>query len=216
MECYFINNINVPFIDKKRKGEIYDKFIDKYFIPADVVCIAGGISENLNITSTFLIKLAQKYSNVIYIYGGCDLVSDISLDFKFQEIKRSFKTIQKTLCRPINLDGEIINVESNIIGGFTGFDMSEDLSKWNWWTDDKNEFMNFEKTRFNRIKDKNLNIILSYYKPEAMNITEKFDIWHYGYGNEKNIIDNNGKLLITNSCHAESTKFSKKDFLIKI
>ena len=64
MEFYFVNNLDLPHNDRKRKGELYDRYIDEYFLPADVVCIAGGISEFLDIEITFLIKLAQKYPNV--------------------------------------------------------------------------------------------------------------------------------------------------------
>ena len=90
MECFFINNIDVPYNDRKRKAELYDRFIDEYFLPADMVCIAGGISEFLDIEITFLIRLAQRYPNVYYVYGGSDLKSDIPLDFKFERISKKF------------------------------------------------------------------------------------------------------------------------------
>lgn len=218
MEYFFINNLNLPFIESRRKGEIYDRFIDEHFIPADVVCIAGGISEYLNTEITFLIKLAQKYSKVVYVLGGCDLVSDIPLDLKFEKLQNNFRKLQKNKCTPERMDGNVVSVDKLVLGGFMGFDNNEDISNWNWWTDSKLDYMEFETERYNKIINKtpDVDIIISYYHPDAMNIKSKSKIWHYGYGNKQEIIETNGQLLLTNSCHNKTVKYSKNDFLFNL
>lgn len=218
MECYFINNLNLPFTDKVRKGEIYNRFIDEYFLPADIVCIAGGISEYLNIEITFLIKLAQKYSKVVYILGGSDLISDMPLDLKFEKLQNNFRSLQKNKCTPERMDGNIVKMDQLVLGGFMGFDMREDISQWNWWTDSKNDYMDFEQERYNKIinNSPDVDVMISYYSPESMNIQQTSKLWHYGYGERKEIIEHNGKLLITNSCHVKNSKYTKNDFLVKL
>jgi hypothetical protein len=218
MEFYFVNNLDLPHNDRKRKGELYDRYIDEYFLPADVVCIAGGISEFLDIEITFLIKLAQKYPKVYYVYGGCDLKSDIPLDLKFETIKNNFRRLQKNKCTPERLDGNIFNVDELVLGGFMGFDMREDISQWNWWTESKKDYMDFEKERYEKIINKSpvVDVMVSYYEPKAMKIKNESKAWHYGYGNKKEIKESDGKLLITNSCHVENSKFTKHDFLINL
>ena len=218
MEFYFINNLDLPHNDRKRKGELYDRYIDEYFLPADVVCIAGGISEFLDIEITFLIKLAQKYPNVYYVYGGCDLKSDIPLDLKFETIKNNFRRLQKNKCTPERLDGNIFSVDELVLGGFMGFDMREDISQWNWWTESKKDYMDFEKERYEKIINKSpvVDVMISYYKPTSMDIINNSKIWHYGCGNTQEIQESDGRLLITNSCHVENSKFTKHDFLINL
>ena len=218
MECFFINNIDVPYNDRKRKAELYDRFIDEYFLPADMVCIAGGISEFLDIEITFLIRLAQRYPNVYYVYGGSDLKSDIPLDFKFERISKSFGALQKNKCVPKRLDGHVFNVEDIALAGFMGFDMREDISQWNWWSDSKDEYMSFEKGRYEKIINKSpvVDVMISYYNPASMDIINNSKIWHYGCGNTQEIQESDGRLLITNSCHVKNSKYSKKDFLFKL
>lgn len=218
MECFFINNIDVPYNDRKRKAELYDRFIDEYFLPADMVCIAGGISEFLDIEITFLIRLAQRYPNVYYVYGGSDLKSDIPLDFKFERISKGFGALQKNKCVPKRLDGHIFNVEDITLAGFMGFDMREDISQWNWWSDSKDEYMSFEKGRYEKIINKSpvVDVMISYYNPTSMDIINNSKIWHYGCGNTQEIQESDGRLLITNSCHVKNSKYSKKDFLFKL
>lgn len=218
MDCFFINNINFPFIDKKRKGEIYDRFIDENFVPADIVCLAGGISENLNIEITFLTRLAQKYANVIYVLGGSDLVSDIPLDLKFEKLSNNFRSLQKTKCTPERMDGNIVKINQLVLGGFMGFDMREDISQWNWWTDSKTDYMEFESERYKKIINNSpeVDVIISYYQPNAMSINQTSKIWHYGYGDKKEINELDGRLLITNSCHVKNSKYNKTDFLFKL
>jgi len=58
--------------------------------------------------------------------------------------------------------------------------------------------------------------MVSYYEPKAMKIKNESKVWHYGYGNKKEIKESDGKLLITNSCHVENSKFTKHDFLINL
>ena len=218
MEFYFVNNLDLPHNDRKRKGELYDRYIDEYFLPADVVCIAGGISEFLDIEITFLIKLAQKYPKVYYVYGGCDLKSDIPLDLKFETIKNNFRRLQKNKCTPERLDGNIFSIDELVLGGFMGFDMREDISQWNWWTESKKDYMDFEKERYEKIINKSpvVDVMISYYEPKVMKIKNESKVWHYGYGNKKEIKESDGKLLITNSCHVENSKFTKHDFLINL
>ena len=218
MNCYFINNIDVPYNTRKRKAELYDRFIDEYFLPADIVCIAGGISEFLDIEISFLIRLAQRYPNVYYVYGGSDLKSDIPLDFKFEKISNNFRALQKNKCIPKRLDGDIFNINDIVIAGFMGFDMREDISQWNWWSDNKIDYMNFEKDRYNKIINKSpvVDVMVSYYNPINMDIINNSKIWHYGYGNNQEIQESDGRLLITNSCHVKNSKYSKKDFLFKL
>ena len=218
MECFFINNLNLPYNDRKRKAELYDRYIDEYFLPADMVCIAGGISEFLDIEITFLVRLAQKYPNVFYVYGGCDLISDMPLDFKFEKISNNFRALQKNKCVPKRLDGNVFNVNNITLAGFMGFDMREDISQWNWWTNDKSEYMSFEKERFDKIINNSpvVDVMISYYSPTSMDIINNSKIWHYGYGDKQEIKESDGRLLITNSCHVKNSKYSKKDFLFKL
>ena len=218
LECFFINNLNLPFNNRKRKAELYDKFIDEYFVPADIVCIAGGISEYLDIEITFLIRLAQKYPKVFYVYGGCDLKSDISLDLKFEKIQNNFRKLQNNKCTPERFDGTYSKVGELVLGGFMGFDMREDISQWNWWTNSKFDYMEFEQERYQKIINNSpeVNVILSYYPPKSMSISSNVDVWHYGYGDKQEIIETDGKLLISNSCHVKNSLYRKRDFLIKL
>lgn len=219
MECYFVNNLNLPFDDRKRKGELYDRYIDEFFVPADMVCIAGGISEYVDVEIKFLIRLAQKYSHVYYVIGGCDLKTDIPLDFKLEKIKNNFRALQKNKCKPVLLDGQVEVVDNITLGGSMGFDMREDISQWNWWTTDKNEMFEYERNHLLNVINNSPeiipDIIVSYYKPESMNITNPAKIWHYGFGSSE-IKEIDGRLLINNNCHVKNSKYSKKDFLFEI
>ena len=218
MECYFVNNLNLPFNDRIRKGELYDKFIDEYFVPADIVCIAGGISEFLDVTASFLIHRCKKYRGVFYVYGGCDMISDMPLDEKFERIKNKFNYLQKVKCKPVRLDGTCVKVQKYVIGGAGGFDKNENISSWDWWTNDKNAIFNDERERLLKVinNEQVPSIALSYYHPEKMGITSNMDIWHYGASSVKEITEADGKLILTNDCHSDNTKFDKRDFLINI
>lgn len=218
MEIFFVNNLNIPYNDRRRKGELYDKFIDENFLPADIICIAGGISEYVDMEISFLTRLSQKYSHVFYVYGGCDLLTDMPLDLKFERIKNNFRRLQKNKCTPERLDGNIFNVNELVLGGFMCFDNREDISRWNWWTDSKKDYMEFETERFNKIINNTtpIDIMVSYYKPINDMFEHVSKVWHYGCGDKKEIKEKNGKLLLTNSCNATSTKYTKHDFLIKI
>lgn len=218
LECYFVNNLNLPFNDRKRKAELYDRYIDDFFVPADVVCIAGGISEYVDVTITFLIRLAQKYPHVYYVYGGSDLKTDMPLDFKFEKIKNNFRKLQNNKCTPERFDGTYTKIDELVLGGFMGFDMREDISQWNWWTNSKFDYMEFEQERYQKIinNSPDINVMISYYPPASMSLTNKFDVWHYGYGDKQEIKELDGKLLITNSCHVTNSIYRKRDFLIKL
>ena len=217
MDCYFVNNLNLPFNDRVRKGDLYDRFIDQYFVPADFVCIAGGISEHDEVESSFLIRLAQKYKGVFYVYGGCDMISDIPLANKFENVKNRMRYMQKVKCKPIRLDGTCVDRHGITVAGAMGFDMQEKITSWKWWTDNKKDIFNDEVSRINNCIESMPNIVLSYYSPEAMNIDySAINIWHYGNSTEKNIIEKSGKILLTNDCRSNVTKFIKNDFLLKL
>lgn len=218
MYCYFVNNLNLPFNGRVRKGELYDRYIDDYFVPADIVCIAGGISEYSDVAASFLIHLCRRYRGVFYVYGGCDMRSDMPLDDKFERIKNKFNYLQKVRCKPVRLDGTLVNVQNHVISGATGFDLEENIDAWDWWTDNKNAIFNNERERLVKIinNEQKPDIVLSYYHPEKMGITPDMDIWHYGYGDKKEITEIDGKLVITNSCTALSDRFTKEDFLLKL
>ena len=99
-----------------------------------------------------------------------------------------------------------------------GFDMREDISQWNWWSDSKDEYMSFEKGRYEKIINKSpvVDVMISYYNPTSMDIINNSKIWHYGCGNIQEIQESDGRLLITNSCHVKNSKYSKHDFLFKL
>lgn len=217
MDCFFINDLNLPFNDRVRRGDIYDRFIDEYFVPADFVCIAGGISEFGEVSASFLIRLSQKYRGVFYVYGGCDMNSDIPLSDKFELIKNRTRYIQKNKCTPARLDGNVVERYGYRIGGAMGFDMQEKISSWNWWTDDKKDIFNDETVRLSDVVESMPNIVISRYRPECMNlVSENIDIWHYGISSAKELSEKNGKILLTNSCHVNVAKFTKEDFLLKL
>lgn len=217
MDCYFINNLELPFNDRVRKGELYDRFIDEYFLPADNVCIAGGISEFGDVSASFLIRLAQKYRGVFFVYGGCDMKSDIPLDTKFENIKNKFRSLQKNKCIPTRLDGTSIISKTGLhLGGAMGFSTQEKISTWKWWTKNKKDIFTDERLRLEKVINSLPKVIISYYTPEDMDLFNTAELWHYGMGNSKNISEVDGHLYITNSCHADSGKFTKHDFLINL
>jgi hypothetical protein len=219
MDCYFINNLNLPYTNRVRKGDLYDKFIDEYFVPADFVCIAGGISEFDEIESSFLIRLAQRYRGVFYVYGGSDMNSDIPLANKFENVKNRLRCPQKTKCNPVRLDGTCTERFGVNIGGAMGFSMQEKISSWKWWTDDKISIFSDEVSRVENVINTTPtpNIVITYYHPDEMNIDySDINIWHYGNSAEKSIIEKDGKILLTNDCHANFAKFNKEDFLLKV
>lgn len=219
MDCYFINNLNLPYNDRVRKGDLYDRFIDEYFVPADFVCIAGGISEFDEIESSFLIRLAQKYRGVFYVYGGCDMNSDIPLANKFENVKNRLRKPQKTKCSPVRLDGTCTERYGITVAGAMGFDMQEKISTWKWWSDNKKDIFIDEVSRVNKAINimPGPNVVITYYHPDSMAIDySSINIWHYGNSAEKSIIEKNGKILLTNDCHANVAKFNKEDFLLKL
>lgn len=219
MDCYFINNLNLPYNDRVRKGDLYDRFIDEYFVPADFVCIAGGISEFDEIESSFLIRLAQKYRGVFYVYGGCDMNSDIPLANKFENVKNRLRKPQKTKCSPVRLDGTCTERYGITVAGAMGFDMQEKISTWKWWSGNKKDIFIDEVSRVNKAINimPEPNVVITYYHPDSMAIDySSIDIWHYGNSAEKSIIEKNGKILLTNDCHTNVAKFNKEDFLLKL
>lgn len=218
MNCYFVNNINVPKCTYVRRAEWFDRIIDKYCLPADAICIAGGISEYLDMEIAFLIRLAQRYPKVVYILGGCDFKSDIPLANKFGRFDNCFNKIQKNKCTPERIDGNKIWIDKLVLGGSLGFDRYEDIKKWDWWSKDKDEIYNFERNRLVSVINKEPipDIVLSYYSPDAMQINSTAKIWHYGFGKKQEIIEKNGNLILNNSCDVTNSKYSKKDFLINL
>lgn len=218
MNCYFVNNINVPKCTRVRRAEWFDSIIDKYCLPADAICIAGGISEYLDMEIAFLIRLAQKYSKVVYILGGCDFKSDIPLANKFGRFDNCFNKIQKNKCTPERIDGNKIWFDKLVLGGSLGFDRYENIRGWDWWSKDKDEIYNFERNRLLAVINKEPipDIVLSYYSPDAMQINFPAKIWHYGFGKKQEIIEKNGNLILNNSCDVTNSKYSKKDFLINL
>lgn len=213
MECFFINNLDLkpsktPFADFKR-------LLNEEFLPADVLCISG-ISADYEMARRFLVYLGQHYKNVLYVYGGCDMKSDMPLDLKFEKIKDSLRSFQKKLCTPTRLDGTVEVINKHVFGGASGIDRSFCIKSWDWWTSDVNEIYNDEVDRFVRIFNYSPEVIVSYYDPRKMpdvKINGKF--WHYGQG-KKSISENGDTILINNSCLDKTKKYTKNDFLIKL
>ena len=176
MECFFINNIDLK--PSKTMFADFKHILDKEFLPADVLCISG-ISADYEMARRFLVYLGQHYSNVLYVYGGCDMISDMPLDLKFEKIKDSLRSFQKKLCTPIRLDGTVKVIDKHVFGGASGFDRSLNIKKWNWWSTDKNEIYNDEVDRFHKFFNYAPDVCMSYYDPRKMDIKINGKIWHF-------------------------------------
>ena len=213
MDCFFINNLNLK--PSKHMFADFKKLLDEEFLPADVLCISG-ISEDYEMTRRFLVYLGQHYKNVLYVYGGCDMKSDMPLDLKFEKVKDSLRSFQRKLCSPIRLDGQVVMVDKHVFGGATGIDPSVNIKRWNWWTTDINKMYNDEVDRFRKIAESIPDVVVSYYDPRKMNLNVNGKIWHFGQDKKKSICEIGDTFLINNSCVDKSTKYTKKDFLFKI
>lgn len=212
MDCFFINNLDLK--PSKTIFADFRRILDEKFLPADVLCISG-ISADYEMARRFLVYLGQHYNNVLYVYGGCDMKSDMPLDLKFEKIKDSLRSFQKKLCTPIRLDGTVQVINKHVFGGASGIDRNICIKSWDWWSNDINEIYNDEVERFNKVFNFSPEVVVSYYDPIKMNIKLPSKIWHYGQG-KKAISEIGNTILINNSCLDKTKKFTKNDFLIKI
>ena len=79
MKAYFINDLH---IDQwvKTQSQVgfsntaqYKKLLEKWCLPADVLCIAGDVASSVNaIYATFSV-LSQMYEHIFYIYGNHEM-----------------------------------------------------------------------------------------------------------------------------------------------
>lgn len=212
MECFFINNIDLK--PSKTRFADFKRILDTEFLPADVVCISG-ISADCETAKRFLMYLGQHYNNVLYVYGGCDMVSDMPLDLKFEKINDGLRSFQKKLCMPIRLDGTVKVIDKHVFGGASGIDRSLSIKSWNWWSTDKEEIYNDEVERFHKVFNCSPDVCISYYDPRKMDLTINGKVWHFGQG-KKLISEIGDTILINNSCLDKTKKYTKEDFLIKL
>ena len=81
MTYFFISDLHVDFYSPLSRTvsllhRYFEEFFERYFLPADVYCIAGDIANNYFTYVEFLKFIATKYSAVYVCFGNHDIITE--------------------------------------------------------------------------------------------------------------------------------------------
>jgi hypothetical protein len=81
MTYFFISDLHVDFYSPLSRTlsllhRYFEEFFERYFLPADVCCIAGDIANNYFTYVEFLKFIATKYSAVYVCFGNHDIITE--------------------------------------------------------------------------------------------------------------------------------------------
>ena len=86
MKCFFVSDLHVDFYAPLSRTpsllrHYFQYFFERNFLPADICCIAGDISNNYFTYVAFLKFIAEKYGQVYVCLGNHDIIYERRSDF---------------------------------------------------------------------------------------------------------------------------------------
>ena len=204
MNCYCCSDIHIDHYCKKNinDAEVFDTYIEKYLLPADILFIAGDISDNKDIFINFVSYVSSKYKYVIYTIGNHDM--NVRKNSLYATIPKYYSTSLQKLAdidNALSIFPNIIRlnnskiIEKVPIGGTMGmcdFEYAEHglhlgkqlaLCEWQTWYDnivwnhmnnDPISILNDEQNKLNIIVNTKPKIILTHFAPIEIGIQPKY------------------------------------------
>lgn len=204
MKAFIISDLHTDHINGSRTSEDKIlKYLEPKLCPADVLIVAGDISDSARVFSRTINALCKLYPKVVYCLGNHDYtVHSVNNETSYQKAARAVSGI--TNPNAIHLNGQSFNISNNSkIGGSMGaydfsysekyFGLSFDamLALWPSWYDgthwnlgDKTykDFLNDESLKIDNLIHKDAcNIMVTHIGPKAWDIPNKFHNKYTGY-----------------------------------
>ena len=193
MDHYYGTNATVTAITKK---------LEKILLPADVVSIAGDISDSTDTFAKTIDALANLYKHVVFCAGNHDFCIHraVSVETSEQKIHRALGKIKAKNVH--YLDGDVVTIgDTKFVGCMGGYDFSysykhfgltevEMLHKWKSWYDGR--FWNFpglspldiQRRDFKKLStaiEAGATVVLTHTGPLAFGIRPEYHNYMTGY-----------------------------------
>ena len=209
MITYFISDIHVDFYCPQSSNydtlvPYFEDFYEKYFLPADAVCIAGDIANDYFTQVSFLRFLSAKYGNVFAVFGNHDLVvsgATFGNGNPFSTSQERMDAVKRSLIDLANvhiLDGNVVDgiggsmgmcdlkyscsttVNVNIVmewqrRWFDGRHWRYDLGNENQWSrNDPMKIWAYEKAKMDAALALNPSVMVTHFCPTQMGVDDKY------------------------------------------
>lgn len=125
MKYFFVSDLHIDYYAPMSRTVpllhgCFDKFYEKHFLPADVCCIAGDISNSYFIYLEFLRYISQKYKRVYVCLGNHDIIKEcigtFGVDKEFPTSEEKIEFFQKEVAQIEN----VFLLENRMVDGIAG------------------------------------------------------------------------------------------------
>ena len=197
MKGFLISDIHADHIGNGNpsKAKIL-RYLEKHLCPADVLFIAGDISDSATAFATTIDALCGLYSKVVYCFGNHDMTVHKSVnESSHQKTLRAVNKISST--NSLRMNGNFIDLtESTRLGGTIGaydfsyankhFGLSFEcmMNRWKDWYDGRHwkldnmtyaDFLKDETNKMNTLVfNEQCNLMMTHFGPFAYNIPSRF------------------------------------------
>ena len=193
LDHYFGSNTTVTAIKK---------YLEKVLLPADVLCIAGDISDHTDVFAKGIDAACDLYKDVVFCLGNHDYAIHraLSVETSDEKVRRMLGKIKSKNSHIV--DGNVVEINKIKFGGtFSGYDFSysykhfglteeEMLQRWKSWYDGR--FWNFPgmspldifKKEYKKLQnciDEGVQVMLTHTGPLAYQIKPEYHNFMTGY-----------------------------------
>ena len=198
MEIYFISDLHITSHIPPHEGYSniakYKKFLDKYTLPADVLCVAGDIANNTISEVNLLVAASKMFDKVIYVNGNSEISckneeAGVTTAQKLDKIEKFVQNKVGSKSKVIRLDGtpviydtvkftgtmsmaddkfaKKIHKDDHSWNAQTQF-LEDSFNYWKWWSNDFYELSKYEIDKLikaNSNENAGSDVIMTHFAP---------------------------------------------------
>ena len=194
-KAYLISDLHIDhYLGSDPSVESIKKFLSPHLCPADMISVAGDISNHIKSTVKTLRALSEMYSRVVWTIGNHDMVAHNG-ENSFDKIHRLTHATGE-ISNVTYMNGTVDQYSNSLIGGSMGycdfsysekhFGVSKELMTHKWftsWFDGR--FWNIgdrqpldvwadEYDKLNACVDAGCNFMVSHFGPAAVKVDSRF------------------------------------------
>lgn len=201
--CFLISDLHVDhYLGSHTTVGAIKNFLGKHMVPADIVSVAGDISDSATTFTKTIEALSEMYGTVLYTHGNHDYTVRSAAETSEAKLYRAVSRVKAK--NALHLDGSIYEVPDcgSLVGGSMGaYDFSyskkhfgleraEMLVRWEDWYDGRHwnlDCMGYgslqarEDAKVLKCVDAGCNLMITHIGPHAWNIQDKFHNYMTGY-----------------------------------